>query len=306
MRTKSFQSTFSLPAIALSTLFLAACGAGSVPDTIVPAAAAPALFACGGPTFTSPLFTAGTINGQSGWFSDPASRFDEAIVDLGIGACRGKGVWKIGNAVTSTAFSNQPQSPSLQLTAGESAVRSIGGGDTMEVSFFIRTVSAAGADGSAFTFSLSPGTADRHNYLRFVNDDNADGGFQAVAIDGVNLDQNHIVKNNIGRGQWHHIRIRNRNVDGLNGDGSGNDIVEAYFDGVLVSTHTTWEAWRAALPATTLAVNRSLFRLAAAASSFGAFATPLGFYIDDYTQTITNSSNPGVILAEYKTGFEVP
>jgi hypothetical protein len=176
----------------------------------------------------------------------------------------------------------------------------------MEVSFFIRTADAANADGSSFTLSLSPTSADRHTYLRFINDDDVDGGFQAFAIDGVNLDQIHVVKNNISRNQWHHIRINNRNVDGLGGGGSANDVVEVYFDGVLASTHSTWEAWRVALPATTLSVERSLFRISAGAGSFGAFAAPQGFYVDDYTQKIYDSTNPGSILAEYKTGFEIP
>jgi hypothetical protein len=282
---------------------LPGCGSGDpATSAAAPRAAAPA---CGSETFASDLYAAGSINGQNGWFSDPASAFDEAIVDLGAAACRGKGVWRIGNLVTSGAFGNQPISPALAQSAGESTVRTPGGGDSMQVSFFFRSVAAA-ADGSAVTLSLSPTSADRQNYLRFVNDDDADGGLQIFAIDGVNLDQVHPVKSAIGRGQWHHVRIVARAVDGLNPDGSANDVVEVFFDGVLASSHSTWEAWRAALPATTLAVDRALFRLSSAASTFGAFAAPAGFYFDDYRQRVFNGSTPAVVIGEYVTGFELP
>jgi hypothetical protein len=288
---------------------LVACGSGNPPgDPASPPPQPPtvAVAACSAEVFVSDIFAAGSINNQHGWLSDPASAFDESVEALDSSACRGNGAWKISNAVTSAGFGNQPISPALALSAGESTVRGAGGGDTLEVSFHVRTVDAANADGSSFVLSFSPVAADRHNYLRFTNDDDADGGFNILALDGALLNQTHAVKTGISRGLWHHIRIRNRNIDGLNGDGSANDIVEVFFDGVLVSTHSTWEAWRATLPATTLSVNRTLFRMAVAAGTFGAFAAPQGFYIDDYTQRIFDSANPAMALEEYRTGFEIP
>jgi len=288
---------------------LAACGSGAPADPqpqASPQAPVAPVADCSAETFASDIFAAGSIHGQHGWNSDPASAFDESVVDLGSSACRGKGVWRIGNAVVSGGFGNQPLSPALALSAGESTVRGAGGGDTFEVSFHVRTVDAASADGSSFVLSLSPAAADRHTYLRFTNDDDADGGFNLVAIDGASLNQTHAVATAVSRGLWHHIRIRNRNIDGLNGDGSANDLVEVFLDGVLVSTHSTWEDWRATLPAATLAVNRTLFRMAVAANAFGAFAAPRGYYIDDYVQRTFDSANPAAILEEHRTGFELP
>ena len=171
----------------------------------------------------------------------------------------------------------------------------------MAVSYFFRTVSPA-ADGTTFTHSFSPTGADRQTYLRFVNDLDSNGGLRIFSIDGVLLDQIHPVATNLSRTAWHHVRIVDSNVDG-----AANDVVSVSIDGALVGTFSTWESWRAALPAQTLAVTRSLFRLAIGAGTVDAsFASPLGFYIDDYIQEVFDSSAPGAILESYKTGFDVP
>jgi hypothetical protein len=283
---------------------MAACdsgGGGTAFTAAAPPLAPTPAYVCGGETFASAMFSTGSINGQEGWFVDPSAGFDEGIVSLGSGACRGNGVWMLNNSVTSGAFGNQPQSPAFPESAGESSVRGAGGGDTMAVSFFFRTVSAA-ADGSTFTHSFSPSTADRQTYLRFVNDLDSNGGLRIYSIDGVLLDQIHPQAANLSRAGWHHVRV----VD-LNVDGAANDVVTVSIDGVLVGTFSTWESWRAALPAPTLAVSRSLFRLAIGAGTVDAsFTSPLGFYIDDYIQEVFNSSAPTAILESYKTGFEVP
>ena len=261
---------------------------------------------CGSETFDSAIFSTGSINGQYGWFVDPSAAFNEAIVSLGSNACRGKGAWLLNNSITSGAFGNQPQSPAFLQSAGESSVRSAGGGDTMAVSFFFRTVSPT-ADGSTFTHSFSPTTADRQTYLRFVNDLDANGGLRIFSIDGVLLDQIHPVVANLSRAAWHHVRIVDANVDGLAPGNVANDVVTVSIDGVLVATFSTWESWRAALPAPTLAVTRSLFRLAISAGTVDpSFTSPHGFYIDDYIQEVFNSSAPTAILESYRTGFEVP
>ncbi|MEO8144806.1 MAG: hypothetical protein ABI654_11390 [Betaproteobacteria bacterium] len=295
---------------ALLVALATAAGCGSGGDDGGPAAAAPPVpipaHLCGGETFASPIFATATINGQDGWFVDPAGGFDEGIVALGSGACRGNGVWKLNNAVTSGAFGNQPVSPAFPQSAGESSVRSAGGGDTMVVSFFFRAVSPT-ADGSTFTHSFSPTSSDRHTYLRFTNDLDANGGFRIISIDGVLLDQTHSFASNLSRTAWHHVRIVNLNVDGLAPGSIANDVVSIWIDGTLAGTFSTWESWRVALPAATLAVTRSLFRLSIAAASVDpSFTSPQGFYLDDYVQQVLDSSSPATILESYKTGFEVP
>ena len=125
---------------------VAGCDGGSggkdLVATVTPPPAVTPVYVCGGETFASATFSTGSINGQEGWFADPSAGFDEGIVSLGSSACRGKGVWKLNNSVTSSSFGNQPQSPAFPESAGESSVRSAGGGDTMAVSFFFRTVSS--------------------------------------------------------------------------------------------------------------------------------------------------------------------
>ena len=150
------------------------------------------------------------------------------------------------------------------------------------------------------TLSLSPTSADRHDYLSFVNTLDANNGFQIYAFDGATFTQ-HNVALNISRGAWHHIALVNTNPDGCS-----NDVVKVYLDGMLVSTHTTWEDWRTALPAITLAVTRVLFRLSITAASVDASFTspPEGFYIDDFMQFSFESSQPNTIIESYSTGFE--
>jgi len=267
--------------------------AGGSSGTVVPQ--------CSSDTFASSLYSVNTsISGQNGWYVDLIANFDEKILDVGSQACRGKGVWQLSNKVTSGGFGNQPMSPTQNTSAGESTVRDPGGGDSMAISFYIRTVSG-NADGSAFTLSFSPDSADRHTYLRFVNDENTDRGFRMFAIDGAGLTA-HDVKNNMTRATWMHIQIESENPDG-----GSNDIVRVYVDGVLVDTHTSWEDWRTALPATTLSISRVLFRINALPSAEGPFIDnqALGFYIDDFRQWTYNASNPSVHIEEYKTGFEV-
>ena len=240
-----------------------------------------------------------SINGQDGWFADPSANFNEKVMNMGATAHTGVGVWFINNTVTSSAFGNQPQSPAFTKASGESTVRSLGGGDSMVTSFWIRTVSGS-ADGTSFTLSFSPTAADRHNYLRIINDLDANGGFRIFAIDGVNLNQVHSVATNIARGLWQEIKVINTNLDG-----PSNDIVDVYINGVLVHSHTTWEDWRRALPATTLAVTRIMFRMSIQATTDDpSFTLPQGFYIDDFRQTSFDSSNPAVAIEDYSAGFE--
>ena len=275
----------------------------NVPDPGTPS------YECGSATFASDVFTVDQrILGQNDWGAHDmpgaiAAAFNEEIKSVGVASCRGNGVWKVTNTVTSAGFGNQTCSPALAETAGESTLRSLNGGDTMEVSFFFRTIDSS-ADGSIMEVDLAPSDcSDRFNYMRFENG-NDTNGFWIYGIDGVGLDQEHSVAN-ISRGVWHHIRIVDKNVDGLNVDDSSNDVINVYLDGTLVFTYSDWEAWRATLPSPSYAVSRVMFRLRGAGTDLDpAFIAPAGFYIDDFVQKIYDSSTPGTIISEYHTGFE--
>ena len=240
-----------------------------------------------------------SIDGQDGWFVDPSGNFNEKLMNVGATAHAGVGVWFINNTITSSGFGNQPQSPAFTKASGETTVRSVGAGDSMATEFWIRTVSGS-ADGTSFTMSFSPTSADRHDYLRIINDLDVDGGFRMFAIDGLTLNQTHSVATNMPRGQWIKIKVINTNPDG-----PSNDIVDVYVNGVLVNSHTTWEDWRRAIPATTLAVNRMLFRMSIQATTDDpSFTSPQGFYIDDFRQTSFDSSAPTVAIEDYFSEFE--
>ena len=252
---------------------------------------------CGGATFTSDSFTANvSINGQNNWYVDTGVGFEEEILSIGGGACRGSGVWLVNNNVYSTAYSNQPASPAFTNTYGDSSLRT-GTGDSMSTSFFFKTVSSS-ADGSSFTVNLSPNSQGRLTYLRFENNLDGNGGLQLVAYtDNFSTD---VVATNISRGTWHHIRIEMTAPTG-----TANDVVKVYLDGTLVDTHSTLEAYYASVPQATPVVSRVMFRLAIDPPYFdGSFTTSAGFYIDDFIQRAYDSACEGVTLESYSTGFE--
>ena len=259
--------------------------------------------ACGTETFSSPLMTTGTVNGQDGWYVDTSYSFDESVVNLGANACRGQGVWKISNLVTSGGFGNQPISPAMTKDSGESTIRGAGGGDTFEVSFYFRSVSTV-ADGTTMTASISPNGGDRNSYIRFDNDDDADGGFNVWALDGAGATVS--IGSNLVRGQWYKLRAVLRSVDGQGGGGVANDILEVYLDGVLAGMSSSWEEYYLSVPQAILPSNRVMFRVNNAPGLLGAFAAPQGLYIDDFKQSIYNFTAPGTIIESYATGFEVP
>ena len=281
---------------------------------------------CAENNFTSDIFALGSINNQNQWYSDPNLNADQSIEKLGAAAKRGKGVWRISNKVYRGDFDFQPQSPILPLSAGESTVRSPGGGDTICTSFFIRTVSNV-ADESAVTFSHSPaGPSDRHEYVRFVNDDDSRKGFRIWGSDTKNSTASFTFRDfdfqtSIPRAEWKHVVVITTSPDG-----PGNDTVNVYVDGALKGTMSTWEDWRyanAILPGNVPpayappSLSRGMFRLSTRCASLtregydcpsrnSGVDGPLGFYIDDFVQITYNAASPTAILSQYKTGFELP
>lgn len=116
------------------------------PSSIPPSVAAlfpaysPVVHTCGYENFSGG-FSLGSVHLQDGWFADPSASFNQTVTTDA--ACSGSQSWFLNSDVGSSAFGNQPQSFQFPKTAGESTV-SNGGGDTMEVSFFIKTKSSSG------------------------------------------------------------------------------------------------------------------------------------------------------------------
>jgi hypothetical protein len=254
-------------------------------------------------------FTAGSsINGQNGW-SD-AGGFDEQVQNVGAAAYGGQNVWKLSSKTTSGSYSNQPLSPQLSESAGESTVRSAGGGDAFEAVFWMRPVSPS-ADGSSITISLSPSSSvDRQTYFRIINDLDANGGFQTVFIDYYDVAntgnwRTFTTSTAMSRTAWTKVRMVMEAPDG-----GTNDIVQIWLDDHLVGTYSTWEdyhTWTSGGDSVTEDVDRLLFRVSAAASSVDPSfidANSQGFYFDSMCYRVYNRTTPSSTIQFYRTGFE--
>lgn len=248
-----------------------------------------------------------SINGQDGWAS--SGGFDEQVMAIGNDAQAGQNVWKLSNRIVSSSYGNQPLSPQLPVSVGESTVRSAGGGDAMEVVFWLRPLSFF-ADGSAITLSLSPTTANRQTYLRIENNLDAQGGNLLRVIDyfdvaTTNNYRTFVSATEISRTAWSKIRMVMETPDG-----SSNDVVQLFLNDQLIGTYSTWEdyhTWALGGNSAPLAVNRLLFRVSVAPSGIDpAFsdAGAQGYAFDQLCYRAYNRAAPGTTLQFYRTGFE--
>lgn len=172
---------------------------------------------------------------------------DEEIVDIAPDP-HGK-VWRFSQGGAVGSLGAAPHTPNngtiAPITAGETgAANDAGCGPTTTASFYgeLDFASATGASQPGLAFSVQASSHDRrHGFVRIVDDGvdgfdlvffdtDAAGDFASTAID-----------TNLSFADWHSLGIEITFVDGLAGDGSGNDIVNVYADGVLVHAGTSWE-----------------------------------------------------------------
>jgi hypothetical protein len=200
-------------------------------------------------------------------------------------------------------------SPQLTEAAGESTVRSAGGGDAMEAVFWMRPVSAS-ADGSSITINMSPSVTDRQSYFRIDNNLDANGGFQTKVIDYLDVgntgtNRTFITSTGTSRTTWTKVRLVLEMPDG-----GSNDIYRIYLNDQLVGTHSSWEdyhTWALGGNSVTEAVNRLLFRVAVPASSVDPSfvdASAQGFDFDNMCYRVYNRATPSTTIQYYRTGFE--
>jgi VCBS repeat-containing protein len=241
-------------------------------------------------------YALGSVVGQNGWTDSSPTSPDNAIVDLGGGD---KVLW-LANDPTSGDFGG-PFSPAFGFSAGETLTGAAG--DTLIFSFVIKAVNNV-ADGSRLEIDLgTSGRDDRYNFmaleyvaggLRLVqNTPLADplGNWQTNNFDfGVgNIQLGALLDASVE----HSIRVVFRAVDGSN-----NDIIEYYVDGVLVGTGSTFEnfaEFHAIQPHddAVRSVNNVLFRAGDPAGNpfpaDGPGGNRQGFYIDDLTMAAFDS-----------------
>jgi len=188
-------------------------------------------------TFESPLYSTGSVNGQSGWLSgksDDGRPFDQAVTVQSLYPDFGPQSLRISNAVTSGAFGNQTFSPAV-APAGESTPQT-----HFDSTFQIGTAVATAQPGLFMSVSPDDGTGGRMSWLGF--EDKSDGihvEFSDAADTGPVYKEADFKYTEVARfayGTAHTIRF---SIDFLTGP--ANDVVKIYIDGALKITGTTWE-----------------------------------------------------------------
>lgn len=253
-----------------------------------------------GYTIPNPYGSLWTVCDEWGFAKAPPA-YDQEVKDDGTG----NKVWRISNAVTNGSYSDHAYSPSSPLAAGETTAalyNDRGPNHTTPINpplprayaatkYFnggFKFKSATGAAQPGLTLTVSPAPRQgpvRMSYLRI--DDNGVSGFNLIFYETLTGGEfpatGTTIANNLSYTDWHQINIYIEFVDGLNGDGSGNDIVTIMLNGEVIHTGTTWETYYAssgewsATPVP-IAVDALLYRLAgtAVAGNIGN-----GFYFDD-------------------------
>jgi VCBS repeat-containing protein len=238
-------------------------------------------------------YALGSVVGQHGWTDGSPGSPDNAIVDVS-----GNRMLRLSNDPTSGDFGG-PFSPAFAIAAGEGGAAA----DTLSFSFVVRAVNNV-ADGSRLEIDLgSSDRDDRYNFmaleytaggLRLVQNTplaDTDGNWQSNDFDfGTgNVQLGALLDASVS----HTIHVVFRTVDGSN-----NDIVEYYVDGVLVGTGSTFEnfaEFHLAQPHGDAinSVNNVLFRAGDPAGNpfpaDGPGGNRQGFYIDDLAMSAYDS-----------------
>lgn len=193
-----------------------------------------------------------------------ADDFDERVVDLGGGNL----VWRFSNAVTGS-FSDQPNSPSSPAVAGETGAllwndrgpnhttpTAPGGRAAPTTPYFhgsFRFKSATGAAQADLTLNISPTARQSDRRNSFIGLADAGSGLNVTFFDtgiypgtggaGAVPFVGSTIATGLSYTDWHKIDIYVEFVDGLSGDGSGNDIVTVLVNDVVAHVGTTWETY---------------------------------------------------------------
>lgn len=233
---------------------------------------------------TFETYTIGDIDGQNGW--KKTGPYDVTVADVSsFAAASGYGFGtkslRLSDATTSGSFGDQTFSPGLQYPAGESAAEA-----HFDASFQIGTTTAAEQSGLNMSVSPDDGSGSRMSYLRF--EDQADGVHVFFSdVTGGNFTDTEIAV--LNRTSAHTIRFW---IDFF--DGSANDVVKVYVDGVLKATGTTWEDYYRLDPEqagngnVVPAVSKLLFRESGTADAANAGK---GFLVDNVTLASSAATN---------------
>ncbi len=263
-----------------------------------------------GYTIPSPYGSLWTTADEWG-FQKPTPNFDQEVKDDG----SGNKVWRISNAVTSSSYSWQPNSPSSTQPAGETTAalwNDRGTNHTTPLSPpLARAIAATKYFHGGFKFKSATG-ATQTGLAHYINAGPRQTSFrmsQIAIIDGgtgFNLTFSETtagptvgfpsttIASNLSYSDWHQLDIYIQFEDGLNGDGSGNDVVTVMLNGAEIYTGTTWETYFNSIASTTspspIAVDALFIR---AAGTAAPATSGFGLYFDDVT--VNNAQVPGPV-----------
>lgn len=183
----------------------------------------------------------GNINGQQGWLK--TGPYDSVISNSFSTYQFGQKSLRISDAITSGSFGDQTFSMSLVNEAGESDALNNGmsGGTRMshfEAQFELASTKPnVSQDGLSLSISPDRGDGARMSYLRFVDSNTGINVFfddVTGTIGEVDFRETKIATN-LSRSP-HTFKFV---IDFV--EGSSNDVVKIYIDGVLAHTGTSWE-----------------------------------------------------------------
>jgi hypothetical protein len=187
-------------------------------------------------------FSLGSVNGQGGWSA--TGSFDQEIIENTFGftdfGCK---TLRISDAITSGSFGDQIFSVPIVNEAGETDA--LNGGmssgvrqNHFEAEFDLASTMATLQPGMHLSVSPDRGDGARMSYLRF--EDSTDGinvffdDVQGTTSPATFTDEQ--IATDLSRSEPHTIKFVMDFVDG-----SSNDLVKIYIDGILAHTGTSWE-----------------------------------------------------------------
>ncbi|MCY2994596.1 MAG: Ig-like domain-containing protein [Planctomycetota bacterium] len=255
---------------------------------------------------SAPGYALAPLQGQMGWSGGAQPDFtnNDTNIDNGDGtygdeqvtnaaAYLGANAWRYSRGYGSPG-QGTPFSPLFGATFGRPSSGATG--DTVTMQFAFRAVSPG--DGSKQ--NIYEGTADGGDrtgaqiYL-----ENTAGGVRLTMYDGL-LDDYQTLATVVGA-NWHTVKMTTVYYEDLFQDLTTYVIDEGQ-SGQVIATGTPWaHLYRAQNGFDYVPGSRFKFY-----SSFDGDSAIKGFYYDDLSLAVSESSQPSVVLASYSTGFESP
>ncbi|PJE65569.1 hypothetical protein COU91_00970 [Candidatus Saccharibacteria bacterium CG10_big_fil_rev_8_21_14_0_10_47_8] len=193
--------------------------------------------------FENPPYIVGSISGQDGWSNAVNPTYDQGVVSTSVPGF-GSQAFRISDAVTSGSFGDWVFAKPLINSVGETAsTASTFSAGTKQGHFEMQfDIASTVPDGQqpGLHISVSPdrGDGSRMSYLRF--EDGASGiNVFFDDVQGTTNPANFVetqIATGLNRAIPHTVKLT---MDTL--DGSSNDVVKVWIDGVLVHTGTSWE-----------------------------------------------------------------